>query len=101
MYTVSPKMSLLCLAITPTYTNRVTEKVGNQKIVYFSSALPGEMKKDKHSILSLNAVLFHCQTSTSRWLYLVSLCLQLMLMLLYDSLNLSVSGVKLWTKVGP
>ena len=39
---------------------------------------------------------------TSRWLNLSNLnCyLQLMLMLLYDCLNLIVSGVKLWTVTG-
>jgi len=31
------------------------------------------MKKDKNSILSRNAVLLHCQTSTSCWLNLFSL----------------------------
>ena len=43
----------------------------------------------------------HCQTSTSRWLNLSSLVtyLQLILMLVYDSLTLTVSGVssgQLW-----
>jgi len=37
-----------------------------------ASALPGEMKKDKNSILSLNAVQLHCQTLTSYWLNLFS-----------------------------
>jgi len=55
------------------------------------------MKKDKNSILSLNAVLLHCQTSASRWF----VTQQLMLVLLYGYLNLTVSGVKLWTVVGP
>jgi len=36
------------------FDTNITEKVGNQKMLYFlTSALPGEMKKDKNSILSL------------------------------------------------
>ena len=81
-------MSLLCLAITQTYLNRLCQFLAqmfprkysqSEAVVIFpphqtsASALPGEMNKDKNSILSLNAVLLHCQTSTSLWLNLFSL----------------------------
>jgi len=62
------------------FGKNVPEKsIGDQRHFIFlhlvadASALPGEMKKDKNSILSLNAVLLHCQTSTSLWLNLFSL----------------------------
>jgi len=51
-----------------------------------------------------NAVLLHRQTSTSRWFNLFGLVtykLQLIFMLLYDSLNLVVSGVILWAVTEP
>ena len=44
------------------FGKNVPEKVGNQIMFYFAtqltsaSALPGEMKKDKNSILSLNVL---------------------------------------------
>jgi len=61
------------------FGTNVLEKYAIKRYFIFSpqptsaSALPGEMKKNKNSILSLNAVLLHCHTSTSRWLNLFSL----------------------------
>jgi len=65
-----------------------------------ASALPGEMQKHKIASDHANAVLLHCQTSTSHWFNLFSLvtCSSCMP---YDSLNLVVSGVKLWTVIRP
>jgi len=50
-----------------------------------------------------NAVPLHCQTSTNRWLNLFSLVTCNSCSCCYDSLNLSVSRVKLWTVklIGP
>ena len=69
----------------------VADKVSNQKLLYFAtspnhsvSALPCKTLKRKNRTCYSNAVLLHCQ----------SCYLQLVLMLLYDSLNLVVSGVK-------
>jgi len=89
LYTVSGKMSLLCLAETHSTRESiliifgviVTEKVGNQRYFFrlrltSASALSGKMQKHKNNILSgfhSNAVQFHCQTSTSCWPKLVLL----------------------------
>jgi len=108
----------LCLAITQTYTESILTIFGKMFLRkyaikwYFifpphltsASALPGEMNRDKNSILSLNAVLLHCHTSTSRWLNLVSLVTCNSCSCCYMTLqisNLIVSGVKLWTVIGP
>jgi len=56
----------------------ITEKVSNQKMLYFpphlssASALPGETQKHNNPI-SLNAVLLHCQTSAIHWFNFFSL----------------------------
>jgi len=58
------------------------------------------MKKDKIAPFHSDAVLLHCQTSTSRWLNLLSLVKKLQLMLVLMTLNLILSGVKVWTVMG-
>jgi len=35
------------------FGTNVIEKVGNQKVLYFPTSLPGKIKKDKNSILPL------------------------------------------------
>ena len=84
------------------FGTNVTEKVRNQQILYFPTCRNqcttgrNEERQKQHPFTQM-----HCQTSTSRWLNLSSLVtyLQLILMLVYDSLNLIVSGVssgQLW-----
>jgi len=55
------------------------------------------MKKDKNSILSLKCCTVAVPDfNQSQELFVQSCYLQLVLMLLYDSLNLIVCGVNLW-----
>jgi len=66
------------------------------------SALSGETGNPEIAALCLNAVLLHCQDVKQLLVKFIQSCyLQLILMLLYHFLNLIVSGVKLWTLMGP
>jgi len=73
LYTVSPKNvpSLVCynfdIAHFDIFGRNVTDKISNQKALYYatSNKLQGKTGKHKNRIFSLNAVLVHCQNSTS------------------------------------
>ena len=66
-----------------------------------ASALPGEMKKRHPFTQMLYGCIARLQPVTGLiYLFIQSCHLQLMLLLLYDSLNITVSVVKLWTVTG-
>ena len=105
IHRLSKKTSHLWLAINLTHANRfsffgrnVTDKVSNQKTLYYATSSNlcfcttwqnGETRKlPFHS----NAVLVHCLNSTSCLISSIFFNSQLILMLLYDSLNLVISA---------
>jgi len=95
-------------SILTVFGTNVAKKVGSQKVLYFlasSSACAqflAKWRKTKIAWFYSNAVLLHYQTNQSitGLMYSVFTC-NLMLMLLYDSLNLTASEVMLWTVTEP
>jgi len=106
-YTVSQKTSYLWFAITLTYVNgfwyffgrNVTNKVSNQKTLYCATTsnlcfcTTWQNSETQKSHFHSNAVLVHCQNSTSRCL-ISSIFFDSWLILtwLYDSLNLVITA---------